>query len=383
MIFDINTTSVCNLGCLYCSEGKNPNMPDKSRILNSKTKVTIQDLDLLVNQVFEKDPKDDIVFAFWGGEPFLNFDFCKEVMYHFKDNNKISFLFYSNGSYIEKYLEDIKELNKVLGKKPSDGRSRLFIQISYDGRKINDIERLTKNGKSTSDVTLKAFNLLRENGIETKTKSTVTPKTFKYLFDAFKEHIEMKTNYFPTPDAFSDTDYDNEEYLKDLKINLMQIAKYIYDNKLEPETFRWFSKSKALCQAGIGYFSFDLDGEATPCHSTMYESFSDHHVGHIRDIDLFEKFSTATEKYKDLSSKIQENCKDCDCLFCIRCPAGNYNLPSNLEIMKTEKVDNEYIIRWTHKNNNMCKVFKIADTIHKTLRQLIQDRKDGTNAGNI
>ena len=104
MIFDINTTSVCNLGCLYCSEGKNPNMPDKSRILNSKTKVTIQDLDLLVNQVFEKDPKDDIVFAFWGGEPFLNFDFCKEVMYHFKDNNKISFLFYSNGFYIEKYL---------------------------------------------------------------------------------------------------------------------------------------------------------------------------------------------------------------------------------------------------------------------------------------
>lgn len=371
MNIDINLTSVCNYGCLYCSEGKNPCVPDKSRILNSKTKVTIDDIDRLVLSVQKKNKDEAFTFGFWGGEPFINWDFAKKLMLHFKYNNNISFIFYSNGYYIKKYINEIVEIDKILGYKLSDNRKRLFIQISYDGKAVNDIERLTKNGKSTSDTCVQAWKLLKNNGIETKFKSTITPRTFKYMYDAFVEFVNLGSNYFPTPDSFSDYDFENEEqYFKDLTISLMKIAKYIYDNKLQPSLFSWFTNSRALCNAGINYFAIDLDGEITPCHSTMYDSFLDHRICNIRDILLCEKLNTASVKYKDLLQYMNDECKNCNALYCLKCPAGNYNLPSNLK--RINKDENQYMQRWTKKNINMCKVFKINDAVHKALLKVLK-----------
>ena len=376
MIFDINTTSVCNLGCRYCSEGKNPNVPDKSRILNSKTKVKISDLDLLVNQVRSENPSEDIVFAFWGGEPFINFEFCKEVMEHFEKDARISFLFYSNGWYIEKYIDDLKDLDLKLGTKPSDGRRRLFIQISYDGQKVNDIERTTKSGASTAAKVKAAFELLVKEGFETKIKSTITPPTFKYMYDSFVEIINIpgSDSYFPTPDAFSDYDFAYDgTYMNDLARSLAKIARYIYEHKLNPEKFAWFRKSKALCSAGINYYSIDLDGEVSPCHSTMYETFSDHRIGNLKDIDLTKKLKEATERYRSYLEPLRSRCEGCTTLYCMKCPAGCYNLKSNIESLDPNLTGEErYKARWTGLNKNMCKVFMLNDVIHKSLLRALR-----------
>lgn len=373
MNIDINLTSVCNYGCKYCSEGKNPDVPDKSRILNSKTHVTLDDLQRLVNETREKRHNEPFVFAFWGGEPFINWQFSKEVMTHFKDDKLVSFLFYTNGYYIKRYINEIVAIDRLLGLKATDGGRRLFIQISYDGKAINDIERLTKDGRSTSQTCVDAWKLLTKNGIESKFKSTVTPRTFKYMFDAFKEFVELGTNYFPTPDSFSDYDFNNdEEYFNDLGMSLMNIAKYIYDNKLDPSTFAWFTRSRALCSAGIDYFAIDLDGEMTPCHSTMYDAFSEHRISNIRDISLLNKLDDATKVYKSLLNHMNDECKNCTSLFCMKCPAGNFCLPSSLNRVDHNLSKEEvYAQRWTKKNINMCKVFKINDKVHKSLLNLL------------
>lgn len=334
MFLDICVTSACNLGCLYCSEGKGT--IDQSRILNSKIKIGL----LEIINFIEKFNVDKI--GFWGGEPFLNFDLCKDLMLCKPD---IEYLFYSNGTYVEKYLNDLILINEKVKK--------LIVQISYDGKPINDLLRLTKNRKSTSEQCIKAFKLLKDNNIETCFKSTVTADTFKYMFESFKDIIQYDTSYNPTPDCFNKYD-DNKwfGYYNDLKSNLLKIAGFIYKNNLDMSLFRWFTDERAICQCGDEYVALDVDGYIFPCHSAMYSNL-DHKIGSIRDIDIGVKLNNAFERYRYLNKKLECSC---DSKFCMKCPIGAYQLNAG-----------NYESRYCTKNIDMCKVFKLTDKIHKSL----------------
>lgn len=371
MNLDINVTSTCNLGCKYCSEGHNPDMPDLAKIENSKTDVKTQDIINFISKIREKS-NEKITISFWGGEPMMNMNYCLDLMLYYKDDTNINFFFYTNGTYIEKYKDSLKNINELLG------RERLEIQISYDGKSINDIERLTKKNKSTSDDVKKAFDVLGEIGIKRKFKSTVTPRTFKYMFDSYLDLINIpgNDNYFPTPDSFNDYNKENEEqYFEDLKLSLSKIARHIYQNKLKPESFGWFRNNKSLCSAGINYFAINLDGKLSPCHSTMYDEHGTHEIGDIKDENINDILNKASEKFKNLLSNMNDDCSGCTALFCMKCPAGSFTVPSSVKNASYKLQDfttnpsnlDEYSMRWTTKNINMCKVFKCNDIIYKAL----------------
>lgn len=379
MNLDINVTSTCNLGCKYCSEGHNPDMPDLAKIENSKTDVKTQEIINFISKIREKNKDEKITISFWGGEPMMNMDYCLSLMLFYKDDTNINFFFYTNGTYIKKYKDSIKNINSLLG------RNRFEIQISYDGKEINDIERLTKNNKSTSEVVKEAFEICTEIGVRVKFKSTVTPRTFKYMYESFLDIISVNgsDNYFPTPDSFNDYDKNkSEEYFADLKLSLSKIAKYIYENKLPLETFAWFRNNKDLCSAGINYFSINLDGKLSPCHGTMYDEFNDHELGDIKDLDILDEMSKSSEKFKSLLTHMNDDCVGCETLYCMKCPAGSYNVPSTLETVKFKESDftnnpyslSNYDLRWTTKNINMCKVFKANDIIYKALLYATQQK---------
>lgn len=371
MILDINVTSTCNLGCKYCSEGHNPEMPDLAKIENSKTDVKTLDLINFISRVKKKTPDEKFTIAFWGGEPMMNMRYCLDLMKFYKNDTKFDFFFYTNGMYIKKYRSEIDEINKQLGK------DRFKIQISYDGKAINDIERVTKSGTSTSELVKEAFGILTELGVNTTFKSTVTPKTFKYMYESFLDITNLSgSHYFPTPDSFHDTDPDKEEeYLADLKLSLMKIARHIYEHNMPIESFSWFRNNKALCQAGINYFGINLDGKLSPCHSTMYAEYNDHEFGDLRDLDILDKIDNTTTMFKDLLAHMNDDCTNCDALYCMKCPAGSYNVPTTkqrseiklLDLTKNPKNLTKYEMQWTTKNINMCKVFKINDLVHKAL----------------
>lgn len=337
MILDICVSSACNLGCLYCSEGRATF--DKSRVINSKIKVSLQEILNFIDE-FNVD-----FIGFWGGEPFLNFKLCKEIMIQ---RPQLKYMFYTNGMYINQYLNDLIEVNKIV--------KELFVQISYDGKPINDLLRVRKNGKSASDQVRQALITLKEHNIKTNFKSTVTADTFKYMFESFKDIIQLSDSYFPTPDCFSKYDETKwNQYYSDLKINLIKIAHYIYDNKLKTSSFKWFTNSKAICHCGDDYLALDVDGYLFPCHSAMYSNL-DHKITHIRDINRAEKINQAFKKYKLLNEKLRCNC---DVKYCMKCPIGAYQINQG-----------DYNQRYTTKNIDMCKVFKISNQVYSSLLSL-------------
>jgi radical SAM protein with 4Fe4S-binding SPASM domain len=369
MNLDINVTSTCNLGCKYCSEGHNPDMPDLAKIENSKTDVKTQDIIKFISKVHEKNPNEEIEISFWGGEPMMNMNYCIDLMTFYHKNKKVKFFFYTNGTYIKKYKTKLQTINSLLGQN-DNGVNRLSIQISYDGEAINNIERLTKKDGSTTEVVKEAFEVLGEIGIQRSIKSTITPRTFHLIYEAFVDVVNIpgNGNYFPTPDTYSDYDKDKiDEYFEGLKLGLQKIAKYIYDNKLPANTFGWFQNSRALCSAGVDYFSINLDGQISPCHGTMYEDHKEHELGNLHDGNIVDLLEKATEKYKDLLTNMNDDCTGCKSYFCMKCPAGSFNLESSKEVSKTKTHLSGYDSKWTTKNINICKVFKLNDIIHKSL----------------
>lgn len=356
MIIDIATTSSCNYGCRYCSEGLCSEETLRSRLPNTKSKVQPSSLRLLYNQVMEGRPHEQFTIGFWGGEPMMNWDLCKAIMDEFLEDKNVTFLYYSNGYFIERYLDELKYYNAKVGKQ------RLLMQISYDGRAINDAVRVTKTGKSTSDTCIKAFRLLRDNGFSVKFKSTLPIEHCDKLYDCFIDLLGLGEGYFPTPDVAHWYDTDKiDEYMTALQDNLIKIARYIYDHDLDPSMFRWFTQSTAKCAAGCGYIALDVDGMVVPCHSAMYDG-EDHRWGNILEPDIWDKCKSKFVVYEDLRAAIGDNpkCKQCNVLYCMTCPAHTYDL-----------LKGTYRERWSGVNPNMCLVFKIADGVHRALRQAL------------
>lgn len=365
MVFDINVTSRCNLACTYCSEGNECGL---SSIKSANTTVDILDLGNFLDRF---PPDENFELFFWGGEPFLNWKYCKEVIYKYIDDNRFSFYFYTNGMYIDRYWDDIVDISKKTKFQIKNGKGRLHFQISYDGDPINSIERIDKKGDTVSWKVKENYEKLRKAGISTSLKSVIVARSFKHIYEAYLDVSKINFNYSPTPDSFSDmTEEEFQPYLDELSEGLKHIAKYIYDNNLAPETFSWFSQSKKLCGAGKGYFSIDLNGDLSPCHGCMYRETDTHKVGNLndiiaKDIDIKAYLDEVSKQYKMGHTKTNE-CLGCDVLYCLKCPVGCFD--------KSDK--DTYMEKWSDANANwqMCKVFKLADKYHKALRYALDVR---------
>jgi len=347
-VIDLNVTSTCNLACTYCSEGFECGL---STMFEENTHVTLDNVQDLMNRI--KDPKKDVYF--WGGEPFVNWEFCRGVMEMYQDDPNFSFFFYTNGVYLKKYLKELVAFNQKL-------QGRLRLQVSYDGKAVNDITRPTKQGNPSSEMVKRNYLAAKEAGLQVSMKSVLTAEHFHLIYDAFLDVIELDDNYFPTPDLYSQLTWDEfEPKLKDLKVGLAKIARYIYENKLPPEKFGWFQRSRALCASGINYISVDLNGDVSPCHGCMYKESGDHKLGNIFEVkDIDGLIEEKSKMYRDALKDQPLDCQNCDSMFCMKCNSATYE--------KSEK--ETYLEKWTDHTANWqtCKVFKQNEVIHHALR---------------
>ncbi len=354
MIVDINVTSTCNLACTYCSEGFECGL---STAFEENTSLTLDNVDEFMNKI--SDPKKDIYF--WGGEPFVNWEFCKGVIEKYKHDPNYSFFFYTNGVYLKKYLNDLVRLNE-------ETNGRINIQVSYDGKPVNDITRIDKAGNPSSSLVKLNYLAAKKAGLKVRMKSVLTAEHFHLIYEAFLDVIELDENYFPTPDMYSQLTWEEfEPRLEELKAGLSKIAKHIFKNKLPPEKFGWFQQSRALCAAGINYMSVDLNGDISPCHGCMYKESHVHVMGNIfktPDIDALIEEKSAM--YKDALKNQPLGCQECDSMFCMKCNAATYE--------KSEKED--YLDKWSdHRANwQVCMVFKTNEIVHYALRKALQSK---------
>ena len=358
---DINTTSICNLACTYCSEGNECGL---STLYLENTEVKVEDL---INRL-GKDPTKHKTINFWGGEPFINWDFCKAIIDGFKDDPNYSFFFYTNGIFIPQYIDEIKAYNMEFGRQSDmNNRKRLTIQISYDGKYLTDTIRIDKVGKGTASRVVEAYNLLKDNGIETSLKSVVSSDGFPHLFDSFVDLHNLQGYYGPTPDLWSDRTPD--EFQEDLKVlgeQLEKIAGYIYANKLNPDVFSWFGKSRAICSVGTNMVSVDLNGDLYPCHAFMYSDDKEaHKLGHIDNFT--ESIQKSMANYKTFNNELPLDCQTCTVNFCMKCQAANYSMSTK----------DKYEDKWTdyQANWSVCQIFKFNDKFNKTIRYAMTEAR--------
>ena len=71
---------------------------------------------------------------------------------------------------------------------------RFRIQVSYDGKAVNDITRPDKAGNPSSELVKSNYILAKENGLSVKMKSVLTAPNFHLIYLAFRDVIQMDDN---------------------------------------------------------------------------------------------------------------------------------------------------------------------------------------------
>ena len=135
----------CNLACKYCFAGKGEYDGPKG-IMSLETGKRA--LDFLIEQ---SGTRKNLEVDFFGGEPLLNWEVCKELVKYGraqekKFNKNFRFTLTTNGLLINDDVIDF--CNKEMGN----------VVLSLDGRKeTNDAMRVSKNGSGSYDLIVDKF----------------------------------------------------------------------------------------------------------------------------------------------------------------------------------------------------------------------------------
>ena len=364
---DLNTTTSCNLRCSFCSVGM-ANGVANSPFANLNTKLSLNKLIKLINtDLSESEGYEHIRIGFFGGEPLNNFEFIQSVIDNFKNDERISFFFYTNGLLLPRYIKNFKKWYNEFGKNVGiDGKPRLHIQISYDGEYQTNKLRIDANGNGTAKKVKNAYKIAKKSGISVSLKATIVAESYPYLYDTFLEFIEDLDNgyYAPTPDTHSERDRDlHKQDMEILYQQLSKIGNYILKHNLKPETFGWINKRTALCSVGHHLNMIDINGDVTVCHGASYMDDRDNHIlGHVDDFKNVEKNMEQMSYVLD-KNEMADECKNCDVFYCMRCNIVN-ELKSDKPTYRERMMD-------FPANFQLCETFKTADIIHKTLRYAI------------
>lgn len=150
-------TDACNLKCTYCIYGKFYNDYDNrtSKHINIiKAKLL---LDFIIDKIkssANKSTKNEIIISFYGGEPLLNIEAIKEIVYYTQQMQnsciKFNYVMTTNAIYLKKYFRFLFQYD-------------FTISISLDGAKENDAYRKFLNGKSSFEIVHKNIKYIQDN----------------------------------------------------------------------------------------------------------------------------------------------------------------------------------------------------------------------------
>jgi sulfatase maturation enzyme AslB (radical SAM superfamily) len=353
---EVTTTDACNFDCEYCFERE---FEPKLSILDKNYELLTLRMNELMNSDWLKSIADTIQITFWGGEPSLNLTMIKNIVRDFKNDERVSFFIYTNGSKIKELMPTL------LSVKP-----RFRVQVSYDGMPIHDMRRKTRGGHVTSKNVKESLHLLEKNGIPFGIKSTVMHKDFKYIPEAWDDIYELDKQFNTNLRYALTVDYHNlkvNEYFNEIENALIKVAgrerKFFKDN--ERFLSNIFSANKRICQTDR-MVTFDTKGRVYFCHGSIYSTCSDE----LYFTDMFQDnfAKTVEENFKRFNEKKGipvEECVECIALSCLRCNVKKFENSS-----KDKLVDRWYDYPC---QKELCSYYKLIGKIGRALVDIIKE----------
>jgi len=323
----------CNLRCKYCFASQGDFKGERSLM---SLEVGKRALEFLIKN---SGNRRNLEVDFFGGEPLMNFDVVKELVYYGreleKNNNKhFRFTITTNG-----VLLDDDKIDFINGHMDN-------VVLSLDGRKsVNDNMRKTVNDQGSYDIITSKFKALidRRKDKDYYVRGTFTSYNLDFSQDALHLYNEGFKKISIEPVVTSpDVDYAlREEHVEDILNEYEKFSKdYIEIKKMDKE-FLFFhfmidlnqgpclAKRSIGCGAGSEYMAVTPTGELYPCHQFVgNEKFKLGDVFNgVNKVDIRDEFKKANVYNKS-------ECNNCWAKFYCSggCHANNYNM--NNDIMK-------------------------------------------------
>ncbi|NLY87732.1 MAG: thioether cross-link-forming SCIFF peptide maturase [Clostridiales bacterium] len=335
----------CNMDCEYCFAGKG-DYSGKSGIMSID--VGKKALDYLVEN---SKNRRHLEVDFFGGEPLINWDVCKELVKYGRELEKkhdkiFNFTLTTNGILIDEDVIDFT--NREMGN----------VVLSMDGRRTtHDRMRRTKTGDGTYSKIIDNFKSLvksrTEEGAERKSEEYYMRGTYTaYNKDFAADVIAMadmgfrETSIEPVVSK-PDAPYAlHEEDLPKLFEEYEKLATEMLERERRGEGFNFYHYSVDLeggpciykrvsgCGVSTEYLAVTPTGDLYPCHQFVGDD--EMKIGNIYEgitnQQLVDKFTKQNNLYT------RDECKNCWAkLYCAGgCAANNYH--SNGDINKVYKM---------------------------------------------
>lgn len=352
-------TTECNLRCIYCyadSGETSKNLP-----LNiAKTAV-----DFVINNARKKDVDMVQIGFLGGGEPFLKWDFVKNIVEYSKNQaNKFS---------ISTYFSAVT--NGILSEKQVLWLSKNFqyLNVSLDGTKeIQDIHRPTKNQNGSYDTVIKTVSLLKSLGFKFSIRSTISSLSVNQMVpivELFCNDLGVSKIHFEPLFACGRCRTNSElvPEVKDFVSNFKKCLDIVQstDTELFCSAVRIDTLTSRFCGALEQNFYITPEGYVTACTevSSKEEPLSD--LFFIGKYDQEKKSFVFYNKKKSFLSKREvtniEHCKRCISKWhCAgACPVkaafhGDIFDPSQLANCEiSRELTEHYLISLSHNQTNM------------------------------
>lgn len=331
----------CNMDCEYCFAGKG-DYSGKSGIMSAETGKKA--LDFLVAH---SGSRKHLEVDFFGGEPLINWDVCKEIVAYGRELEKkhdkiFNFTLTTNGVLIDDDVIDFT--NREMGN----------VVLSMDGRRgTHDLMRHDRSGGGTYDAIMDNFRAL----VRARTDEDAAPRSREYYmrgtYTAYNKDFAAdvlamadlgftETSIEPVvadpsaPYALSGDDLPQlfEEYEK---LALEMLAREergegfsFYHYTVDLEGGPCIYKRVAGCGVATEYLAVTPTGDLYPCHQfvgddEMIAGNIFEGITHPETVDIFAKGNNIYTRDK---------CRDCWArLYCAGgCAANNYH--SNGDINK-------------------------------------------------